>query len=92
MKRKKIEKLLHEACDILSESDNTIELFSTEHDVKVNAKLSEKEKMAFVVAIASVSAIVSDEAKDKTFTPDSFVKTMITAYAIIRKDIQEDDC
>lgn len=92
MKRKKIEKLLHEACDILSESDNTIELFSTEHDVKVNAKLSEKEKMAFVVSLSSVSAIVSDEAKDKTFTPDYFVKAMITAYAIIRKDIQEDDC
>lgn len=92
MKRKKLEKLLHEACDILSASDNTIELYSTDHDVKVNAKLSEKEKMAFVVAISSVSAIVSDEAKERHFSSKAFVKAMITAYAIIRKDIQEDDC
>lgn len=92
MKKTEIEKLLHEACDILSASDNNIELYSYDPDVKVNAKLSEKEKTAFVVALASVSAIISDEGKERRFSSDAFVKAVITAYAIIRKDIQEDDC
>ena len=91
MKRKKLEKLLHEACDILSESDNTLELYNELLDVKVSVKLSEREKMAFIIALASTSAAFGGEVTEKQFSPDTFVKTMVTTYAIMRKDL-EDDC